>query len=119
MIQVRLVLDSYYLRIFCVDLEQDTDNSFLTAEYLANLLPIAYGSPTFTDCEKHYGNIERKLLAVVFDIENLLIIHLEGTQSFFLTIGNCPVSMHLPDSRECYSGCRNTMSVLYTTRVQR
>ena len=27
---------------FSVDLEQDTDASFLTAEYLTNLLPIAY-----------------------------------------------------------------------------
>ena len=29
---------------FSVDLEQNTDESFLTAGYLANLLPIVYGS---------------------------------------------------------------------------
>ena len=32
------------LQNFTVDLEQDTNESFLTTEYLANLLPIAYGS---------------------------------------------------------------------------
>ena len=32
------------LQNFSVGLKQDTDESFLTAEYLANLLPIAYGS---------------------------------------------------------------------------
>ena len=60
------------LQNFSVDLEQDTDESFLTAEYLANLLPIAYGSQTFTDCDKHYANIERELLAVVCGIEKFM-----------------------------------------------
>ena len=40
------------LKNFSVDLEPDTDESFLTAEYLANLLPIAYGSQTFTEHER-------------------------------------------------------------------
>ena len=54
---------------FTLALEQDTDESFLTAKYLANLLPITFGSQTFTDCEKHYPNIEWELLAVVCGIE--------------------------------------------------
>ena len=53
------------LQNFGVDIKQDTDGSFLTAEYLADLLPIAYGSQTSTQCERRYANIERELLAVV------------------------------------------------------
>ena len=80
------------LQNFSVDLKHDTHESFLTAEFLANLLPIAYGSQTCIDYEKHYGNIKRELLAVVHGIEFLLIKPLEGAQLFFLTISHCLVS---------------------------
>ena len=60
------------LQNLSVDLEQDTDESFLTAEYLANLLPIAYGSQTFIDFEKCYANIERELLAVACGIKKFI-----------------------------------------------
>ena len=46
---------------FVVDMEDDTDESLLTTEYLTQLLPIEFGSQTFTECERRYANIERDL----------------------------------------------------------
>ena len=77
---------------FVVDIQDDTDESLLTIEYLNKLLPMAYGSQTFTECDRRYTNIERELLAMVCVIENAIIICLEGTQLFFLTISQCQVS---------------------------
>ena len=59
------------LQNFGVDLEQDINESFLTAECLANLLQSAYGSLAFTECERIYANIEKELLAVVCGTEKL------------------------------------------------
>ena len=57
------------LQNFVVDIHDDADESLLTTEYLTQLLPTAYGSQTFTECERRYANIERKLLAMVCGIE--------------------------------------------------
>ena len=46
------------LQNFIVDIQDDTDESLLTTEYLTQLLPIAYGSKIFTECERRYANIE-------------------------------------------------------------
>ena len=77
------------LQNFSVDLELDTDESFLTAEYLANLLPIAYGSQTFSECERRYANIEREFLAVVCGTEKFNYYMFGRNTSFFLTISYC------------------------------
>ena len=72
------------LQNFTVDLEQDTDESFLTAEYLANLLPIANGSQTFTRCKRRYANIERELFwqLYVAQKKSILYIRKEHNHSF-------------------------------------
>ena len=57
------------LQNFIVDIQDDTDESLLTTEYLTQLLPIAHGSHTFTKCERRSANIERELLAMVCGIE--------------------------------------------------
>ena len=80
------------LQNFSIDLEQDTDESFLTAEYLANLLPIAYGSPTFTECERRYAYIERELLAVVCGTEKFNYYMFGRNTIILMTISHCPVS---------------------------
>ena len=59
------------LQNFVVDIQDDTDESLLTTEYLTQLLPIAYGSQTFTECERRYTNIKKELLAMLYGIEKL------------------------------------------------
>ena len=49
-----------FLQNFVVDIQNDTNESLLTTEYLMELLPIAYGSQTFTECERRYASIERE-----------------------------------------------------------
>ena len=49
----------------------ESDDEEVNPKYLSELLPIAYCSHTFSECEWHYANIKRELLAVVCGMETV------------------------------------------------
>ena len=56
------------LHNFMVEVKDEMD-TFLTPDYLSELLPIVYGSRTFTECEGLNANIECELLGIIFAVE--------------------------------------------------
>ena len=49
---------------------KDEIDMILTPDYLSQLLSIAYGSRTFTECERQYANTECELLAIICGVKN-------------------------------------------------